>query len=853
MNDKILCIDDDQNILSSYKFQLQKQFHVEISRGREAFSTFESLKPDIVILDSLMPEMKGFDICSELRRMHGGKYLPILMITAVDDIKSLSKAYEVGATDFITKPFNWLILNQRLRYMLRASQTLHQLSKSKSSFAKAQRIAHLGSWEFDIEKNELSCSDETYRIYGLQQQKVENSFDEFLSFVHINERELVTRLINQAINYKKPFQTDHVITLKDGTKRFVSQNVEVISNGNDKAAKLIGTIQDITERKNIEDLEIDRNEIMEMIITNKPIHTILFHIIKLIERQKPHAICFVSLLHGKKLYIEAATKLPKPFIEYINGKMIGPKDGCCSAAAYFGDTTIVSDVSTSPLWENCQDIALSYNIKSSISIPIFSGKGQVLGTVSMFFQIPYEPNSTDIHILKVVSKLSAIAIEKHKLISQLIHHSRYDPLTKLPNRIFLKDHLMHGIYHALRYNKKIAILHINLDRFKYVNDSIGHQIGDLLLQQVAERIMNFTRESDILSHIGGDEFALLLNDTAKEAVTKVALRILQSLTASFELHDYEFHVSASIGISVFPDDGQDVETLQKNAAIAMYYSKNQGGNQFNYFSPEMNAETIERFEIENELRKAIEREEFQVYYQPQFDLRKVEIIGFEALLRWNHSELGFISPEKFIPIAEECGIIVPIGKWVLNEACRQNVEWQNKGYGYFKISINVSTAQLMEDDFLSVVEDALVKNGLPSQWLELEITESALMKDIKSIAERLTKLQKRGVSIAIDDFGTGYSSMAYLKSLPINCLKIDRSFMIDIGTSINSSHQAKALIQAFVSLAKNLGLKTVAEGLENHEQFKFLYEIGCDIGQGFFFKRPMAAQESIFLDKNWIF
>jgi diguanylate cyclase (GGDEF)-like protein len=533
--------------------------------------------------------------------------------------------------------------------------------------------------------------------------------------------------------------------------------------------------------------------------------------------------------------------------------MIGPKDGGCSAAAYFGDTTIVSDISSSPLWENCRDLALRHNIKSSISIPIFSGKGQILGTVSMFFQIPYEPNSTDINILKVAIKLSAIAIEKHKLINQLIHHSQYDPLTKLPNRKFLKDHLMLGISHALRYNEEIGILHINLDRFKYVNDSIGHQIGDLLLKQVAERIMSFTRESDTLSHIGGDEFVLILNDTDKQGITKVASRILASLIASFQLRDYEFHISASIGISVFPDDGQDVETLQKNASIAMYYSKNQGGNQFNYFTHEMNAETIRRFEIENELRKAIERGEFQLYYQSQFDLRKVEVIGFEALLRWNHSELGFISPEKFIPIAEESGIIVPIGTWVLQEACRQNVEWQNKGYGYFKVSVNVSTVQLMQDNFISAVEDALQKSGLPSQWIELEITESTLMKDIKSVAERLTKLQKLGVTIAIDDFGTGYSSMAYLKGLPINCLKIDKSFMIDIGTRVNSSHQAKALIQTFVSLSKNLGLKTVAEGVENQEQFKFLYEIGCDIGQGFFFNRPMPAQEITFLDKNWIF
>jgi len=846
-NALVLVVDDDTTVrMVAREILEQADFTVEeATNGQEALEVFSRIQPDIILLDISMPKMDGFEVCTRLRKKQKGEDIPILMVTGTNDLESINRAYEVGATDFITKPINWLILNQRVRYMLRASSAFHQLQKSKITLSKAQQIARLGSWEMDIESEQFVCSEELNRIYGLNSQSSIDHYEAFLKFVHPDEQEYISRLFVRSFEQGRPFQADHRIISNNGTERIVSQQVEVSLNEEGQVVQLTGTIQDITERKRSELLEIDRSRVMEMILQGEAPNTIMLELMRIIERQRPGTSCSVCLRRDNKLHVEGALHLPQDFILAIDGQLIKPDMGCCSAAAYYGDTVTVPDITKSIYWKNSRDFALTNNLKACIAVPIFSGKGQVLGSIGLYYQKNYTSDDSDRHLLEILSQLVAIATERHKLTEQLFHITHHDGLTGLPNRSLFQDQLGQGIALASRLEEKMAIVYIDLDRFKYINDSYGHHIGDLFLKQVAERVHNITYDNDNIpfARLGGDEFVLLLKNTSRQAITKFVTKLLNLLTTPVKIEDYELHISASIGISVYPDDGLDSVTLQRKADIAMYFSKNHGGNRYTFFTSELHQTVIERLQLENEMRKSLERKEFQLHYQPQFRLDSQELIGVEALLRWNHLELGLISPAKFIPIAEETGLIVPLGTWVLQKACEQNAMLQKNEFRPFKVGVNVSAIQLREPDFFNVVQEALQTSGLAPQWLELEVTETALIQSLERVTKCFVALRKFGVSIAVDDFGTGYSSLAYLKGLPIDYLKVDRSFVNDIGTLNKSSKQAQALMKTIVNLARDLDLKLVAEGIETLEQCNFLQEAGFDIGQGFYFQKPMSEQK----------
>lgn len=844
-NATVLVVDDDTTVrMVAREILEQADFKVEeASNGKEALEMFSIVQPDIILLDISMPKMDGFEVCSILRKKQRGEDIPILMVTGTNDLESINRAYEVGATDFITKPINWLILNQRVRYMLRASNAFNQLQKSKAILSKAQSIARLGSWDMDIEASQFVCSEELYNIYGINSHETVAHYKSLLKFIHPDDQEYISRLVQRTLEQGKPFQADHRIISNSGVELIVSQQVEVHLNKYGQVTHLIGTVQDITERKRTELLEVDRSRVMEMILQGEDLRTILMELIRIIERQRPDASCSMCLRRGNKLHLEGALNLPQDFIEALDGQTIGPDMGCCSAAAYFGDAVIVPDISESHFWKNLQFPALKNNLKSCIAVPIFSGKGQVLGAIGLYYRRVFNPDDSDRHLLEIVSQLAAVAAERHQLTERLFHITHHDGLTGLPNRSLFQDQLSQGIALASCLEERLALVYIDLDRFKFVNDSYGHHIGDLLLKQVAERVYNVTMDNLSFARIGGDEFVIILKNTNRQGILKFVTNLLNLLKKPFIIEDYELHISASIGISLYPDDGLDSVTLQRKADIAMHFSKNHGGNRYTFFTSELNQTVIERLQIENEMRKSLERKEFQLYYQPQFKLDNLAFIGVEALLRWDHVELGFISPVKFIPIAEETGLIVPLGKWVLEKACKQNAELQNSSLKPFKIGVNVSAIQLREPDFFNIVQEALQKGGLEPQWLELEITETALIQDLDKVTQVLADLREFGVSIAVDDFGTGYSSLAYLKGLPVDCLKVDRSFINDIGVINKTSKQAQALMKTIVSLARDLDFTLVAEGIETLEQRNILQETGFDIGQGFYFQKPMSEEK----------
>jgi diguanylate cyclase (GGDEF)-like protein/PAS domain S-box-containing protein len=450
--------------------------------------------------------------------------------------------------------------------------------------------------------------------------------------------------------------------------------------------------------------------------------------------------------------------------------------------------------------------------------PIHDRAGRVIGAVIVFHD---------------VSAARAMSV-------QMTHSAQHDVVTNLPNRLLLSDRITQSIALACRQHRPLAVIFLDLDRFKYINDSLGHAIGDELLQSVSSRLLASVRGSDTVSRLGGDEFVILLSEITQPVdAAKSAKKILLALGAPHSIGGQDVHIVGSIGISVYPEDGEDAETLIKNADTAMYNAKESGRNNFQFFKAEMNLKAVERQSLEGSLRRALEREEFLLHYQPKVNLETGEITGVEALVRWQQSDRGLLPPSQFVSIAEDCGLIIQIGRWVLHEACRQAREWQDAGLPFKRVSINVSAVEFRDKSFVECVRAILSETGLEARYLDLELTEGVLMEDAESTAAILHQLKTMGLHLAVDDFGTGYSSLSYLQQFPIDVLKIDQSFVHRITSDPDDS----AIVSAIIDMGKNLKLRVIAEGVETHEQLAFLQAQHCAEGQGYLFSRPLAAAQ----------
>jgi diguanylate cyclase (GGDEF)-like protein len=432
---------------------------------------------------------------------------------------------------------------------------------------------------------------------------------------------------------------------------------------------------------------------------------------------------------------------------------------------------------------------------------------------------------------------------------QMAHSAEHDFLTGLPNRMLLNDRVGQAIALAKRHAKKVAVLFLDLDGFKHINDSLGHPVGDKLLQSVAKCLVDCIRGSDSVSRQGGDEFVVLLldlEDAEDAAVT--ARRMLEAVAQPHHVDHHDLHVTASIGVSVYPDDGLDAEALIKNADTAMYQAKENGRRSFQFFKPAMNARAVERQFIEEGLRRALERREFALHYQPKVNLTTGAITGAEALLRWTHPTRGPVSPADFIPVAEDCGLILPIGAWVLREACAQARAWMDAGLPVTSMAVNVSAIEFRDRSFLDRVFATVAETSLDPRSLELELTESVLMKHAASTATILQALRKSGIRVAVDDFGTGYSSLSYLQKFPVDAVKIDQSFVRQISTAGADT----TIVKAVIGMARGLKLRVIAEGVETLEQVAFLRAYRCEEAQGYYFSRPVPAQQFAMLLKNGV-
>jgi diguanylate cyclase (GGDEF)-like protein len=686
----ILVIDDDMPTQMLAQRSLEKAGFrtVPAMNGQQGLEIFEQFAPDIILLDVGMPEMDGFTVCAKLRATEQGNNVPVLMITGLDDIESIQKAYQIGATDFATKPINWSIMVHRIHYLLRANKALKTLESRSLRLTKAQRIANVGNWDWDIVHNNMHWSEEVYRIFQVNPDDSEVNSELFFERVHAEDREDLIASFDAALANKIPFNFEYRIMLIDGNERFLHHQAEITYSADNKALKLSGTIQDISERK--------------------------------------------------------------------------------------------------------------------------------------------------------------LAEEKIRRLAY------YDNLTGLLNRLSFQEQMESTLSLAKRNDRMMGILYVDLDDFKRINDTLGHDQGDLLLITVADRLLEGTRASDAIARIeidaiqasvariGGDEFTILLTEiVSMEDAGLVAQRILKLLSEPIILEGHKVFSTPSIGISVFPYDGDSVSSLLKNADTAMYHAKKCGKGNYQFYAESMNAGGLMRLRLEGDLREALNNNELLLDYQPIIDAQSNKIIGAESLLRWNSANHGLLAPSEFIPIAESNGMIVEFGNWVLRSACIQNQAWQAAGFEPIEIAVNLSSLQFRHSDLLNSVTEALKSSALNPKYLVLELTEDMIMHNSEQTINTLRKLKETGVIISIDDFGTGYSSLSCLKHFPLDILKIDRSFVMNLPHDANDASITKAII----TMAHSLNLRVIAEGVETEQQQIFLEKLDCNAMQGYLYGKPMSADK----------
>lgn len=685
----LIADDDDQLRLLVRKALERSHFRTcEAEDGAQALKLFEAHRPDIVILDIVMPVMDGLTACSVLRKSAGGRRVPVLIMTGKDETDSIAKAYEHGATDFISKPLSIADLIQRIRYMLRGSSQTDALLRSEARLELAQRVAKIGNWEWHPQSNTFRASSEFCRLIGISADEFEGALESFLRVVHPDDRVQTETVIQNIVEAGSPCEMNLRLSLLDGSDLTIELQAEAGFDDKQRSPIVIGTVQDISERKRFER-------------------------------------------------------------------------------------------------------------------------------------------------------------ETHRL-------AYFDSVTGLPNRRLFKDRLAQALSYARRYKTKLATMFVDLDRFKVINDTLGHNIGDMLLKSVADRLMESVRYSDSIGRIvkqdvmndvarlGGDEFTVLLTKVHDmQDAGKIARRMLESLARPFLINGRELFVTASIGIANYPADGDSIEQLLERADSAMYHAKKQGRNNYQFYSDITNAEEKKRLALESELRQAIQREEFVVHYQPCLDLRTGRIVAAEALVRWQHPQRGLLGPGEFLATAADTGMIRPIDEWMVKNVCKQNVLWQSQGMASIRTSMNVSNSFFHGNSMLKIVEDVFGVTGIDPGCVELEFTESVVMRNWDSSIGMLQRLKAMGVQLSLDDFGAGLSSLTYLQRMPVNLVKMDRTLLIGSG----AVSELPTMVKAIIAMAHGLELQAMAKGVERTEQKACLIAEACDQAQGYLFGRPMPAAE----------
>ena len=657
--------------------------HVGHTNTERLFDHIACLQPDIIVFDLPEENQSVTAMCRAIRGDYRDDQLAILVAVNLSEEAHLRDVVDAGATDFLMRGSHTLLIEQRLRLLLRQHEKGLALQKHQQRQRHAHKVARIGHWDYDLQTGEMFWSDEIFELLNLPRDKYPNNFEAFRASTYEDDFIRLQQMTLSAMKYGAPYSSEHRVKRNDGKEQYVALNGEFERDADDRVVRVHGIMQDITER-------------------------------------------------------------------YLNQEKIQ-------------------------------------------------------------------------------------------------HQAYHDALTGLPNRLLFHDRLEHAMRLRGRTSGKVAILFIDLDRFKPINDSLGHKVGDGYLQAIANNLSHCVRRSDTLARLGGDEFAVIIEDAVSEAnVSQIAQKLIDAIARPVKVEEHDLFGAGSIGIALSHDDYGDRETLIRQADIAMYQAKELGGNQFCVYNDNMQMRVTDALSMERELRDAIDKEQLIVHYQPKVCVRSGRIKGMEALIRWEHPERGMIPPIDFIPLAEKTGLILPIGKWVLREACKQTVAWHRAGFDGLMISVNVSIRQFNDKHFYDDVVRTIEDSGIDPRSVDLEITESCTITNIERTIGILERLRQMGVKISLDDFGTGFSSLSFLHQLPLDALKVDRSFIRDIQSTGRNGELAKLII----GIASSLELNVVAEGVETETHLDFLRHNGCNEYQGYFLSPPVDADAFLNLLKQ---
>ncbi|MFT6590552.1 MAG: diguanylate cyclase (GGDEF)-like protein/PAS domain S-box-containing protein [Rhodoferax sp.] len=667
-----------------------------------------------------------------------------------------------------------------------------------------------------------------------------------LDLVHPDDRAAVTQRINDTLErgMDVPMREQKFLRLDGSVIDVQTQNTAISYNGT-PAVQV--SFQDITARRQLEIQSEGERNLLEQLARGEPLTVILMNLARNFEHIWPGVHCSVLLLDPVKGCLKhgAAPSLAPAYCEAIDGLMIGSSQGSCGTAAFTGKPTLVADIASDPLWIDFRELALSHGLRACWSVPILAVAGQVLGTFAFYFSTPREALAKELAAIQRGADLASLAIERDQVAAQIHQLAFYDALTSLPNRQLLRERLKSALLASGRHHGRGALLFIDLDNFKILNDTRGHDVGDLLLQQVALRLSACVRDTDTVARLGGDEFVVMLenlsDDVASAALQaeEIGQKILSAFRLAFTLRLHDHLSTPSIGIALFGGQVSGVDELLKQADLAMYQAKAGGRNTLRFFDTGMQTAVQERAALEDDLRNGLERQEMLLHYQPVVQADGI-VTGAEALVRWQQPQRGLVPPGAFIGLAEATGLILPLGHWVLQTACRQLVAWARQpGMAHLSLAVNVSASQFRERHFVAQVQEVLLQTGANPRRLKLELTESLLAENVEDVIEKMTALRLLGVNFSLDDFGTGYSSLSYLKRLPLSQLKIDQSFVRDVLTDPNDA----AIARTIVLLGQSLGLAVIAEGVETEGQRQFLADIGCIAYQGYLFSRPLPIEQ----------
>jgi diguanylate cyclase (GGDEF)-like protein/PAS domain S-box-containing protein len=789
----VLVVEDDEAARLTTSITLERAGYqvLEAADCASARERFAERIPNIVLLDVLLPDGDGYSLCREFLAHPRGRDLPIAMVTGLDDINSIHQAYESGATDFITKPVSWGTLPYRIQFILRAKQALNEASISEG------KMRALLAGIPDI----ILRIDRDGHVIDMQVGTYVNEMEEWVVYdPTTGEGHLpgpVYRILAPQIRRVFAGKGEQLVEFEwsQAQKKQRTWEARVILRERDE---VVMVIRDITQRKQQEAelrlwAKVFEGSNEAILITDAHLNIILVNKTyeKIMGYTEEEVLGVDTATVGTRLHSHSFFRNLVHILKergYWQGELINKR-------------------------KNGEKFPTWYSISQ-----VLNADGQPENYIAIFSDISERKKSRE-------------------RIDFLAHH---DSLTELPNRALLNDRLEMAINTAKRRGEKVGILFIDLDRFKNINDSLGHAAGDQILRQTAARLSAAVRTDDTVARLGGDEFVVLLPRVRDErSLAEVAIKLREELLLPYILEDMPLHLSPSIGIAVYPDDGETPSTLIKNADAAMYLAKEKGRNNYQFYTPVLNARTLDRLKLEYDLRSALEQGQFELHYQPQIVAGSKTLYGAEALLRWRHPERGLVPPNHFIPLAEEIGLIIPLGAWVIAEAARQVNAWHQAGFADLIVSVNISALQFHQAGFLAEVQGLLAQAGTQPSALELELTESMLMSDMEVSIQVLQAFRDLGYRIAIDDFGTGFSCLNYLRRLPVNILKIDQSFVRDMQTDGASL----AIVTSIIRLAESLGMETIAEGVETAEEVALLASQGCRLMQGYHFSKPLPPAQ----------